>query len=146
MEPLKELFITEATILPVGTSRGGAAPGAGAHPPPGEGEERAGDSDQRDERQAGGGRADGSEGGQEDHPEAGGEGKADKDISLTALSAHSDMYSPDGSWLFYLTLMNPVTFLFNAANQQKRIRFYWLLAVVIMSNIFLTTSANHDYF
>lgn len=54
--------------------RGGAASGAGAHPPPGEGEERSGGADQGDERSAGGSRADGPEGREEDHPEAGGEG------------------------------------------------------------------------
>lgn len=60
--------------MSVGTSRGGAASGAGAHTPPGEGEERSGSPDQRHEQQAGGGRADGPEGREEDHPEVGGKG------------------------------------------------------------------------
>lgn len=62
------------SLFSVGAGRGGAAPGAGAHPPPGEGEERPGGSDQRHGRQAGRGRADGSEGRQEDHPEVRGKG------------------------------------------------------------------------
>lgn len=88
----------DGVILPAGASRGGAAPGAGAHTPPGESEERSGGSDQRHERQAGRGRADGSERRQEDHPEAGGKGTESQrcqSVSPSGLSTHIDIYWPD---------------------------------------------------
>lgn len=78
----------KCSSLSAGTSRRGASSGTGARAPSGEGQERSGRPDQRHEREAGGGRADRSEGREEDHPEAGGEGAVAKRRDGLSPSAH----------------------------------------------------------